>query len=304
MRTRLILLSYFISIMASAPAFAWGPEGHQEVGAIADRLLTDNARAKLKAIVGFTLEQSGPWLDCVKSVRNNGGGNFALFDDPQHRGYLHPQCEPFFVNAPVEQGRMEDYVRRNWDTCRADSSIEIAADKNCSDVYDYTDVSIGHDEYRLGYAGTSKFDVVSAINAAIHKLRDPTSATEISIADEKEAVLMLAHLVGDLHQPLHVGAIYLDKNGQQLDPDTGTYDKITQTQGGNLLEHLRMDGRHRSFHSEWDSLPTDEKIAIDQEDFLAAKAIMESDIANNPVPFFFFSRSSLPRPEATHTVLG
>ncbi|WP_409362753.1 S1/P1 nuclease [Bradyrhizobium sp. CIR18] len=31
--------------------------------------------------------------------------------------------------------------------------------------------------------------------------------------DKKEALFVLSHLVGDLHQPLHVGAVYLDSAG-------------------------------------------------------------------------------------------
>lgn len=31
--------------------------------------------------------------------------------------------------------------------------------------------------------------------------------------------MLIAHFVGDLHQPLHVGAVYLHANGVVVDPD-------------------------------------------------------------------------------------
>jgi hypothetical protein len=42
-------------------ALAWGHQGHMVVGALADQLLTDRARAGLQADLGLTLEQAAPW---------------------------------------------------------------------------------------------------------------------------------------------------------------------------------------------------------------------------------------------------
>ena len=40
------------------------------------------------------------------------------------------------------------------------------------------------------------------------------------VLDRKSALSVLAYLVGDLHQPLHVGAIYYDKTCQRVvDPN-------------------------------------------------------------------------------------
>ena len=64
---------------------------------------------------------------------------------------------------------------------------------------------------------------------------------------------MLAHLVGDLHQPLHVGAVYLDCKGQLVDPDvTHTIDPNTETAGANVI----FD-QGTNFHLEWDTIPSD-----------------------------------------------
>jgi len=69
-----------------------------------------------------------------------------------------------------------------------------------------------------------------------------------SLLNEKEALLLLAHFVGDLHQPLHVGAIYLDAEAKPVDPARWT-DPLMDTVGGNAIKHEnislhREKGRH------------------------------------------------------------
>jgi hypothetical protein len=60
----------------------------------------------------------------------------------------------------------------------------------------------------------------------------------------RTALMMLAHLVGDLYQPLHAGAIYLDAAGNSVDPDASPEARqlaesdgpgSTSTHGGNSL---------------------------------------------------------------------
>ena len=64
---------------------------------------------------------------------------------------------------------------------------------------------------------------------------------------------MLAHFIGDLHQPLHVAAVYLDSNGGLVDPDaSGQANPATETEVGN-----RLHDQHRIFHAEWDAISAD-----------------------------------------------
>jgi S1/P1 Nuclease len=112
-----------------------------------------------------------------------------------------------------------------------------------------------HDHYDRKFVGTSDHDIVSAINAAIAVLKAPPGAaapTPFSIVDKKKALFLIAHFVGDLHQPLHVGAIYLTASGSKIDPDSlGADSKNTNTHGGNSLSDGGTD-----LHTEWDALPT------------------------------------------------
>ena len=74
--------------------------------------------------------------------------------------------------------------------------------------------------------GTNEHDLVGAVTAAIAVLRDMTPSGPFSIADKKEALFLLAHFLGDLHQPLHVGAVYLDEHGRLVDPDASHHIEV------------------------------------------------------------------------------
>jgi hypothetical protein len=70
------------------------------------------------------------------------------------------------------------------------------------------------------------------------------------------AVILLTHFVGDIHQPLHVGAEFFDKEGHVTNPGK-TADSL-EDQGGNTLQlNLASGGteatRHAKFHYFWDS---------------------------------------------------
>jgi hypothetical protein len=235
-----LLIVPVLGLAAGTPAGAWGPEGHETVGAIADTLLvgTDAEREVRKLLGTEKLATAALWADCVKGVSD--GAPYTY-----HLNSRYPECDPF-QNSSAGREQMEDYVRRNATGCQAGSSHEA-----CHKSYHYTDVAIEHDSYDRADVGTSDQDVVSAITAAIAKLRGQTVPAPFNYATRKEALRVLAHLVGDVHQPLHVGAVYLDAAGLEVNPDAGRFDPDSKTRGGNLLIH----GRSRKLHAEWDSIP-------------------------------------------------
>ena len=61
---------------------------------------------------------------------------------------------------------------------------------------------------------------------------------------------VLVHYIGDIHQPLHVGSVFLDKDGKQVNPDEHGYDHSTNTVGGNALQCPCGN-----LHSLWDDVP-------------------------------------------------
>jgi len=165
--------------------------------------------------------------------------------------------------TPAETARMEDYAKRNWTNCTPVSG------RPCHTEYHFADVSIHHYEYDRAYKGTFQHDIVQAINAAIDVLKDQPARPPFSIKDKKEALFFLAHFLGDLHQPLHVGSVYLDAQGALVNPvGPAGFDRKSETQGGNLLG----DGPH-NLHSEWDDIPAALNAGPDAELIAKAKLV-------------------------------
>jgi hypothetical protein len=246
-----------LAIAASTPAVAWEYQGHEMVGAIADQLLNDNAKQRVKEALGFSLQVAAPWPDCVRSVVHKAEDNrFSYLPPPLHPSYRIP-CKQFEteVGSPEpsrqspEQERMEDYAKRNWYNC----TYIIGVPGGCHQAFHFADVAIQRDGYDRRHVGTSDHDVVSAINACIAVLQNRPAPVPFFIKDKKEALLLLAHFVGDIHQPLHVGAIYLDSNGKRVDPDAIGLHANNETQGGNAIKDKERD---RNLHSEWDEIPS------------------------------------------------
>ena len=229
----------------TATAHAWGPDGHHTVGAIADRLIAGtNAEAQVKTLLGsLTLEQASVWADCAKGV--DPGKDFAYTSAGKY-----PECAIY--ETPGGEAEMIAFVRRNDTNCP-----RVSGDESCHKQYHYTDEAIQRERYHLGDVGTRDFDVVAAITAAIHVLKGEPAPAPFDIKDKREALLLLAHYVGDIHQPLHVGAVYLDTQGDVVDPSQGRFDPATSTQGGNGITtvHVATNRRSENFHATWDAIP-------------------------------------------------
>ncbi|MGC2781141.1 MAG: S1/P1 nuclease [Bradyrhizobium sp.] len=284
--TTLVLVLLGVLVLHTERALAWGYQGHEVVGAIADALIADNANAKkqvrdilngpppseaeiklqkeLRVWRELTLREAGPWPDCVKAVVRHDGNRFKYELDPEHPEY-ETACIPF--NAALERARMEDYAKRNWTSC---SYVTGGVERGCHNTFHFTDVAIQRKDYALGEAGTNDHDLVAAVNACIAVLMDRPAPGPFSIRDKKEALLLLVHFVGDLHQPLHVGAVYLDREGAKVDPDADVrpHDAATETAGGNLIWDENVN-----LHAEWDDIPFDIGRKANRDLLNAARAV-------------------------------
>jgi hypothetical protein len=258
MKQRSWWCAFVALFMASGQALAWGPEGHQVVGSIADQLLNSHAKQMVAETLGFPLRVASTWADCARSVTRQPNGAFKYVVDQR----FEAPCTPL----KSERAGMEDYVSRNWSNCTYEDKPT-----NCHKAFHFADVAIQHDTYDRADVGTSDHDVVSAINAAIMVLQDKPAPMPFSIRDQKEALFMLAHFVGDLHQPLHVGAIYLDAAGRPVNPDVGTFDKNSETGGGNFINE-----GGRNVHSDWDAIPSRFGTTADRTLVAEAKAVPQS----------------------------
>ena len=134
--------------------------------------------------------------------------------------------------------------------------------------YHYCDVPFRQKAYRAGITGTHKRDIVHILELCIQVLQAPddTAANPLKI-NKRVALLLIAHLVGDLHQPLHVGCSYIDENNNFVDPETGA--KGQPDAGANYLHLKSRSGA--ALHGYWDTQTV--KAARDHlgvEDFPAA----------------------------------
>ena len=223
-------------------ALAWGHDGHQLVGSIADALLEGTqAGTQVQAILGYKLRTAAKWPDCVKSIAGP-GDNFKFPGVPTN------ECANF--SEPSEVRRMESFVRRNWSNCKPEGG------EPCHNSYHYANVAIQRGAYSMSFGGANDHDIVHAINGAILVLQGKPAPLPFSIRDKKETLFLLAHFVGDLHQLLHIGSIYLTEGGDLMDPDVPPGQdrkKIIRNnfnKGGNDLT-IGND----NLHSRWDDTP-------------------------------------------------
>jgi len=276
----LFALSCLIGLLDPTAASAWGYQGHRVVGSIADQLLKPIAKAQVQQILndfdlrGIDLRKAAPWPDCVKSVARHDDGRFHYEVNPDHPEYEVP-CTPF--NSARERARMEDYVARNFDTC---SYTPDGFERGCHNTFHFADVAVQRSVFDRNLQGTSPHDIVATIGVAIAVLsgKPVPPPFPFSIKDKKEALLLLAHLLGDLHQPLHVGSVYLDTSGKLVDPDIAhKIDPDTETIGGNAIgDAIAAPFQNLNLHHEWDDIPTDLGEAATSELIDAAKSLPAS----------------------------
>jgi len=245
LRLAVVSTAAWVALSFSGSASAWGSPGHQYVGNLAYALLNSNARKHVRALLGpgVTLGQAAVWPDCIRSVTGSPGNGYVY-----HADQYTPKVCSVFGKSPDELQRMTDYASRNWTNC--DYSGHAT---KCDLAYHFADVNVHeHADYNAAYFGAQSFDVVHAIKAAEAVLRCTAGRTcaapsPFSVVDKREALFLLAHFLGDAHQPLHVGAVYLDANNSE------TGDNGTPTAGGNLL--LLPLSFNENLHHSWDEVP-------------------------------------------------
>jgi hypothetical protein len=114
------------------------------------------------------------------------------------------------------------------------------------DTYHYANLPFQADAYALTVPGARPTDIVQAAKESIKVLR-----TGKGLFTPREALRLLAHFTGDIHQPLHVGNAFVSESGPlQFVVPTGPSGWRT-TLGGNALVY---GPEHRfNLHSFWDS---------------------------------------------------
>jgi hypothetical protein len=234
------ILVAFVFVAFRASIFAYGPLGHEIVGAIADqRLANTPTAAKVYSLLGgLKLEKAALIADEIKGWDKKGADDPRSFHYSRHRN-IDRQLRDFWrANQPTHD-RNSPTPSHHWSH--------------------YTDVPVmPAQRYREGVSGRSKWDVVHMIPFCIDVLQGRIPEQNGRKITKIVAVILLAHYVGDIHQPLHVGAAYFDSQGQATDPDKDK--SALEDEGGNTFtlelsdEPPRRRGiRKKKFHGFWDN---------------------------------------------------
>jgi hypothetical protein len=106
-------------------------------------------------------------------------------------------------------------------------------------TYHYTDVPFQLAHYHDHGVGTFDEDIVQTLKQAIAVLQGKTDpALNPHKFTKRQALMILAHMTGDIHQPLHVGAAFVSKDGKFVVPKShAEIDEVAifDSRGGNNL---------------------------------------------------------------------
>ena len=132
-----------------------------------------------------------------------------------------------------------DCVKGNWCGPQTPDMIDYVEANPKHSEYHYTDVPFQLDHYHDGAVGTADVDIVQTLKQAIAVLQGKdTPDTNPHRFTKRQALILVTHLAGDIHQPLHVGAAFVSKDGQFVVPRThAEIDEtaIFDSRGGNNL---------------------------------------------------------------------
>jgi S1/P1 Nuclease len=233
------ILIAFTVVAFRASLCAYGPLGHEIVGAIADeRLANTPTAAQVHALLdGLTLEKAALIADEIKGWDKKGVDDPKSFHYSSHRN-IDRQLRDFWrANQPTHDMNSEA-PSHHW--------------------FHYTDVPVmPAQRYRDGIVGRSKWDIVHMLPFCIDVLQGRIPEQNERKITKPVALILLAHYVADVHQPLHVGAEYFDGQGRATDPDRDK--SALADEGGNTFtlelsdEPPRRRGiRKKKFHGFWD----------------------------------------------------
>jgi hypothetical protein len=225
------LAAGLLSICLAAPnaAQGWWDTGHQVVAAIAaEKIRGTQAEKQVKALLrgDETLVSIAGWADLAKGASKRKPGDW---------------------NAAQTTQEMRDFDQDQLGS---------------TDSFHFTDLAFQADHYDEYAPGAAPDDVVHLISECILRLK--WGANGAHHLDQRTALLLLVHLVGDIQQPLHVGPAYV-KGLQFYAPATPAEAKEAAgyfTRGDNwlVLSNASAAALHSTqkepinFHALWDGV--------------------------------------------------
>ncbi len=224
-----IALGTFAGLAANGDAHAWGKDGHETVGYIAASVISGSKAAQE---VGKILH-TGETLATAAEW---------------------PDCA------------------KGFEYCHKTPTPEMkkfASDNPAHHNYHYTDIPFENAAYKPDAVGASPDDVVHALQDAIRVLQGKPVSNPGHKFTKRDALFILAHMVGDIHQPLHVGAAYVDGTLKFVEPKTKAEAQSTFTEGGNWL-CIGSKGLHGFWDTDYVKRAMKKAGAVSSSDYAAA----------------------------------
>ncbi len=228
-------------LLVVSRCLGYGQTGHEIVGGIADQLLAHTpAGEKISALIdGITLEKAAFMPDEIKAWDKSGVDDLNAFPHYSNHAKIDKQLRDFWRSNPPTQDSRSPVPSHHW--------------------FHYTDVpALNVHKYSDGTTGRTQWDIVHMISYCVQVLRGDVPENNPRKITKPVAVILLAHYVGDIHQPLHVGAEYFNHTGQAVDPDKGQ--SGVEDEGGNTLmlrlfhgTSEEMGKRGLKLHGFWDN---------------------------------------------------
>src|SRR5215210_110808 len=146
------------------------------------------------------------------------------------------------------------------------------------DTYHYANVPFQADRYSLSAVGARSTDIVQMARECIRVLKGIDRAGSGFALSRRDALRLLAHYVGDMHQPLHVANAFISDAGPLQFVNPAGPAGWRSTLGGNGLIY-GAEGRF-NLHSYWDSHAVN--ITVQQDDVSTFAARLVADV--KPLP--------------------
>jgi hypothetical protein len=163
--------SLFLLIILGQSLHAWGSLGHSAIAAMAEKHLSSTAQSHIAALLAQGHDTDLPSIaNWADEVRAAASDRGPLSDDPEARMFN----AKFPTNA----------------------------------LWHFVDLPLGAEDYRQVVAFTSVNDVVRAIKRCVAVLERAQTGPEDYT--KPQALRLLVHFVGDIHQPLHCGTGFYD----------------------------------------------------------------------------------------------
>ncbi|WP_426195629.1 S1/P1 nuclease [Massilia sp. DWR3-1-1] len=176
-----------------------------------------------------------------------------------------------------------DCVKGNWCGPQTPEMVGYVNANPKASEYHYTDVPFQKEHYHDNDVGTAPEDIVQTLKQAIAVLQGKDGAAVNPHGfSKRQALLLVTHMTGDIHQPLHVGAAFVGADGKFVVPNKHSdVDAVAifDSRGGNnflmdddkvaVMGASQIPGENpkpregvpkaltKPFHSYWDSTTVD-----------------------------------------------